>query len=428
MGFWKNLFSPQQRSIDGQSVFGDGWSPDSPWTDISGDNVLRVASVFGAVRLIADGVASLPWGLWQSAGTGSAPSRLPDPEWFETPDDRFSTFDWIHQGLVELLLHGNAYGIVWRRDDGSVREIDWVPRSDVTVQDIDSSSQRHWPRYWVNGVEITAIRSPLGAAQPAGTPLMLHVPAFAVTGTVRGINPIAQFRSQFEMSRNATDTANSFFGQRAPIPGGILKNDQTLNQEQADTAKQRFRDSVKPGDVATLDKHWSFEKVTLDAGDLQFLETIKASATQIAVIFGVDPRDIGGSEDSSLTYSTVEGNERKLVLRTLQPWAIRLQQALSPVANLDKPFGAPRRFVRFDLDARSKPDALTWAKVQSERLDNGTLTLGEARVDNGDPALSMQDVDDWQTWYRTTKSSSQAKSESTSQSVSESTSSTQEAS
>ena len=148
-----------------------------------------------------------------------------------------------------------------------------------------------------------------------------------------------------------------------------------------------------------MDKQWRWEQVTLPPSESGFLDAIKATANQIAAIYRVDPRDVGGTGDNSLTYSTVEGNQRKLNNQTLLPWAVRVETAIGELLAADE-------VMKFNLDAMARPNTFERVRSTTEELNNGTLTLNEARAREDRPPLTDAEIGEWQAWFDTNKTKS----------------------
>lgn len=371
---------PQQRAIDWDDVSWGARVVESGGG--SPDRALRLIPVYGAVGLIADSVAGLPLQVYQEAGAARA--RVATPPWLVKPDYRIIRFAWVHQALSSLLLRGNAYGLLLRDAVGQIVGLVWLPPTRVVVDESGPT-----PVYRIGGKEYVGYY--------AGGDIV-HIPAFTVPGTVVGLSPVGLFRRQFSVLEHATEFEDEWFDGRA-IPSGILKNSEaTFTAEQTRIAKAQFKASMRTGEPIVLDKNWSWEQLSLSPGDAQFLEAIKASATQIAVIFRVDPEDVGGVSGNSLKYSTVEGNQRKYNNRTLLAWTTRIEEALSDVL----PVG---QFARFNLDALARPNLLERARATTEQLKNGTLTNPEARALEDRPALTPAEVAFWHDHYLTPSSS-----------------------
>lgn len=375
----------QRRSGGDLPLSWDGFTT-SAWADVHGDSALRIIAVYAAVSQIADSLAGLSIrtqrrerGRWV---------EIDPPKWMDQPDDRVSDFDWIHQALTSVLLRGNAYGLAFRDDYGLCTEVEWQHPSWVSVDD----SSGWLPRYSVRGKTFFSERT-----RPGGG--LVHIPGFILPGTVEGLSPVGLFRNWFEMSRNATETAREWYGERA-MPASILASKAELKKGQAAEMQARINAEIEPGRIMVVDgANWGWTPVSLSPSDMLFLDTIEATATQIAAIYRTEPEDVGGKPNNSLKYSTVEGNQRKFNTRTLLAWARRFEQGLRPL--LDDPVTDR---LRFDLDEMARPDAEAQARITAAELNAGTLTLQEAREQRGRAPLSDADIANWLAWYRTNKS------------------------
>lgn len=76
---------------------------------------------------------------------------------------------------------------------------------------------------------------------------------------------------------------------------------------------------MKHGAAFVSGKDWEWTSTQVPADDAGVIETMKATARQVAAIYGVPPEMIGGETGSSLTSSTVEQNLLNFATLTLRP-------------------------------------------------------------------------------------------------------------
>jgi HK97 family phage portal protein len=381
-------FGGAQSATDLGEWFSDA-APARP--NIAGDNALRVIPIYGAVSLIADQLASLPVGVFTRTA-GGVSQRAKAPAWMSRPDPRVTWFDWTHQLAVSLLLRGNAYGYIVK-DSAGIGQVRWLHPDSVSVDETGV-----YPVYLIGN-------NVLESAERGGN--IVHIRAFTSPGSVIGLSPIGVFRARFETWMSAAEYGREWFNNSAQ-PTGILRNTKgTLTPAQMDEAKKRFKDSTRRREPVALSSDWEWQQVSVSPEEAQFLQTIKATATQIAVIFRVDPEDVGGESGSSLTYATRESNQQKFNTRTLLPWTVRIETALADLLPRDT-------FMKFDLDSLASPNTLERLQANTEALKSGQRTLAEVRASEDLPALTAQEVADWQEWFVTMKSASDSSSSSTS--------------
>lgn len=315
---------------------------------------LSLVPLFAAQRIIIDAVSSTPLHAYRERDgiTEKVPRQPPlltTPVW-GTPAT------WKAQAVASLLADGNAFGLVTSRGtDGWPTSLVWLDPRHVTIEDDNGL-----PAYLLD-------QRPIDSAD------IVHIPWIVPPGSWRGLNPISAFRSTLETGQHAQLTARDWFANGA-IPSGHMKNTQLqLDPAQTEELKARFKASVANREVLLTGNDWDYSTIGIPADQIQFIETLKLSATQIAVIYGVPPEEIGGETGSSLTYKTLEQTELRFNSRVVQPWAVRIEQALSTL--MPRPV-----FARFNLDATVRSDSITRAQVHEINLRTGIETLDEGRA------------------------------------------------
>lgn len=371
------LFGRRDRALTWQDVWGTGGpSPE----DVRGERALRVIPVYSAISQIADSLSTMP--LAQYRG-GPGPERqtmsTPSPI-VQRPDPTRERVDWLHQGVGSALLRGNAFGLVtgsWP-NPGSVT---WLHPDRVHV---DETGVEPMYTLGIPGQSRPARRWPLGP--------ILHVPAFTVPGRWVGLSPLELFIMRFETWAMAAGYGHDWFRSNAR-PSGVLQNlKATLNKKQITAAKDQFTASMSAHEPVVLDQNWSWTELSIKPGEAQFLETIKATSTQIAAIYKLAPEDVGGESGSSKTYSNREQDQARYNVRALLPWIVRFEAAITSL--LSRP-----QYVKFNMDALSRPDLLTRMQAHEVQLRTGLETLEEARGAEDRPPLDDDQIAAWLSRY-----------------------------
>lgn len=386
-----------KRDINWDDVYSE-WGRGSSFVNGS-PRAVRIVAVYAAVSLIADMFSTLPQNRFR--GDGANKTLMPLPQWLVKPDPRIDVFGWKYQFVTSLKLRGNAYGLVLE-SNGNPIGIRWLHPDAVSVDETDVSG----PKYYVGEPGVSS--KPFTLYTQGGQ--LIHIAEFVQPGSVKGLSPIAMFKQVFETAEYAMEYGHDWF-EKAAIPASLLTAKGRLKPGQAAEAKKLFRAAVEDGGPVTLDAEWDYKTLTIAPNEAQFLETIKASATLIANIFRVTPEDIGGSSGDSKTYGNRQDDDERFKQRTLLPLGTRYETAMSDL------LPAPQ-VVKLDLDAWIRPNQLDRARVNSEKLRNGTLTLPEARAAEDKPPLSEADVEFWQDNYQVAKTSAESISESVSESIS----------
>ncbi|WP_402465778.1 phage portal protein [Isoptericola aurantiacus] len=353
---------------------------DLPWSAggsaaSTGAYSLGLIPLYSATTGIADDVAVTPWHAYQR-GEQMAVA----PELLRSPAYGIDFITWMQQAVMSALLRGYAFGMVVARDRaGLPAKVIWVDPDRVEIDDTNLAR----PLFRVDGRALDEHD-------------VIYVPGPTLPGSIVGLSPVALFRLQITKGINAQRYAAEFYD-RGIMPPGVLRNKaRVLPPGSSDKAKKWFKESVSGRDILVTGNDWEWSPLEVPKDDAAFLATIKASATEIAAIYRVAPEDIGGETGSSNTYNTVELNELKRNRRALMPWVRRFEAALT--AALD-PFGVTGVYVKANMDALVRADLRTRMLSHAVALKSGVERLDEARELEDRPALTDEQVEQWQQWY-----------------------------
>ncbi len=358
--WWPFRRKTQQRAISYQDVWGSGGDV-SVLRGGSQERALRLGPVYAATRLLADSVASLPLKSYRADGDDRL--RAPVPSLFRRPSAVGTRYDWLHRCMTSLTLRGNAYGlIVASGPDGWPSQIEWLHPDDVHIEDNLAAV----PVWYYKGRRLDEGQ-------------MFHIPAYTVPGQLLGLSPIAYFATTTEAGLLANEFGRDWFA-NGSTPSAVLESDMEVSRDAATILKARFKEAAAGRDVVALGNGVKYKPISVPAEESQFLETIKATANQIAAIYGVPPEKVGGETGGSLTYATVEQNSIDLLTWTLRPWLARLEDAFSWLR-------PPTEEARFNVDAMLRTDTLTRYRTHRIARAIGLNNIDELRRLEDEPPL-----------------------------------------
>lgn len=368
-----------RRSTTETRSAGDGWHSVFGTARGMGRSMtaaMRLVPVYSATSVIADSIAIMPVSEYEVAGGSKRKSRQQSPLILDPhPVPTMTRVEWLHQFVMSFLLRGNAYGLITAITPAGIpSKIAWIHPDDMEVDEHGSM-----PVYRMRG-------------QVLDPKALLHIPWVPPPGSVVGLSPIAQFRQMLETGHMAESFGKNWF-ENGSTPSGHLKYGQgKLDTAEAAKAKSRFKAAVAGNDLFVSGQDWTWEALSVKPEEAQFLQTIKATANQIAAIYRVDPSDIGGESANSLTYSTLEMNQIKFQTRALQPIFTRLEHHISRML-------PDYHYIKFNPDALVRTDAKTRMEVSAIALKNGLMTNEEGREKEERPHLTEQQKQDWQKYY-----------------------------
>lgn len=347
---------------------------------------LRLIPLYSATGMIADSISILPVSAYEdNHGIRSRLSPQPQLCWAPHPNPVFTRVEWLHQFATSFLLRGNAYGLTTGIDSRGVpTKIQWLNPDSVRV---DESTPT--PGYFWNEKELDL-------------KTVTHIPWYPQPGSIVGLSPIGQFREQFEKGAAANAYGNNWFRNGATPSGHLKYGAGVLNNEQSEFAKTRFKAAVAGNDFFVSGNDWDWKALSVSANDAQFLETIKATANEIASIYHVDPEDVGGESGNSLTYSTLEMNQIKYQTRALQPIFTRLEHHVSR----HFPVG---QYIKFNPDAMVRTDLKTRMEAHEIALRTAMETHAEGRALEDKAPMTAAEKQEWQAMYAKSPTSKEAR-------------------
>lgn len=339
---------------------------------LSVDRALGLVPVFGATRLLADTVASLTPALY-TIGPDGIQRRKPTPSLFVQPSVHGTLVDWLHRAVVSMALQGDAVGLITARDSYQFPTmVEWLNPEQVMVNDQNLAGPGSFmnPQWWWRG-------------RPMPTEDLVHIPWFTVPYRVRGLSPIGAYRLTANVGIGAEEYAAQWFNNGGVPPGTFRNTAQKVSKDDADLITARITNRMQTRRPLVYGNDWEYTPITIKPHEAQFVETMRLTATQIAVIYGVPPEKIGGTTGTALTYVTQEQNALDYLIFSARPWLVRMESALSQLF----PRGT---FVKFSEGDMLRTDAKTRAEVDNLSLGYNPpawRTPDEVRADHDLPPL-----------------------------------------
>lgn len=294
------------------------WWPDrvqsNTWAGVrvSTESALQLLTVYGCVKLITETISTLPVDCYTKSGDESRP--IPLPSWLKQPTPELEWGPWCTQVLSSLLLAGNAWVEVLRNERAGI--VGLVPLDPAVVQVIREGGRRV---VYVNGRRHTGE--------------LVHIPAMMLPGSDVGLSPLELARQTIGLGIAAQEFGSRQFDSDLNMPGVIEMPGSMPPEQKRETAQMWRRNRSKQGKglPGILDGGATWKPTGVTNEQAQFLETRRYTDAQIAgQLFLVDPSELGIAVDgTSLTYQNLESRNIRLVQRTLLPWIIRLEHAMS---------------------------------------------------------------------------------------------------
>ena len=330
---------------------------------------LECATVLACVRLLANGLAQVPFRLFQMNKSGIRNPAVAHPLYdllYSAPNEYQTSFEFFHTVMMHLALTGNAYVWINRRPDGKVLELLPYPPGTVAI-DRDGWEVKYSIRtqdgQWVN--------------LPAED--MWHIRWLAWDG-VKGLSAVHMARDAIGLALALDSHGSTSFKNGSRI-GGVLTVAQRLDEDQRKSLREAwqaaFGGSGESGKVAVLGADMKYQPIQATNDVSQYDESRRYQVEEICRAFGVDPVMIGYA-DKAATFASVEQKSIQHVVYTLGPWYACFEKSANKWL-LTKQERSSGFYFKFNVNALLRGASADRASFYTSLYNVGALSPNEIR-------------------------------------------------
>lgn len=364
MGFWSRVTGLFERKYSTHELFRDlnGWPEVKSGARVTAGTALEVSTVLACCRVIANGVAQVPFRVYQETDGGKrvAADHPLYPVVYRRPNRFQTSFGFRETLIFHVLLAGNAYVWVGRVGRGrEVRRLDILEPRFVTM------------RKTVDGEPVYDVRVDGAPPVTFSADDIWHIrgPSW---DALKGLEAVKLAREAIGLAM-VTEEAHARFHVNAVRPSGMISVDGTLNKDSYDRLRKyidtEMTGNEQAGKVMIADRAAKFQHFTLSGVDAQHVESRKYQVEEICRGFGVMPIMIGHA-DKTATYASAEQMFLAHVVHTLAPWYERLEQSgdLALLSDADRDAGY---YLKFTPNALMRGAAADRAEFYTKALGAG---------------------------------------------------------
>lgn len=358
-----------------------GWSHDSLISLLSGASskagqtvtlrtAMEVTAVLACARVIAEGLAQVPFKVYQRQAAGRKESADHPAYWLlqKQPNDWQSGFELREQIGYHLALCGNAYVFKSRRPDNGLIELFAYEPGAVTVT-------RHSDMTLTYSLRLADGRQ---IAVPASSIWHLRGPSF---DGYLGLDAVKQARNAIGLALATEEFASKLFANGAR-PGGILTAEGNLTEVQKAELKASWT-SMQSGSgnamkTALLTNGLKYQPLAQTAEEAQFIQTRTAAVVEICRAMRVNPIMVMLSENQA-SYASVEQRFIAHHRDTLAPWFERFE-ASADINLFTRDEQREGFYCKLDSNALMRGTAKERAEFYALLLQNGVVSRNEVRA------------------------------------------------
>ena len=373
MGLFQSIFKGKVTDRAAGSGYRFPFGQSSAGKPVNERTAMQMTAVYAAVRILAEGVASLPLQVYRRGENGDR-SKAEDLNLFyllhDKPNPEMTSFIFREALMCHLLLFGNAYAQVLRNGRGEVAALYPLLPNKMSVER-DEKGQLFY-RYIRNDSEPPTMEGNTVILMPGD---VLHIPGLGFDGLV-GYSPISMTKNAIGLALAAEEYGSRFFANGA-APAGVLEHPGVIRDvsKLRESWNETFGGSRNAGKVAILEEGLHFNPISMSPQDSQLLETRQYQLTEIARIFRIPPHLLG--DLSKATFSNIEEQSLEFVKYTLTPWICRWESSLTD-ALLSRE--EQRKYeIRFNVEGLLRGDYKSRMEGYAVGINNGFMCPNDVR-------------------------------------------------
>lgn len=241
-------------------------------TNFTGLKALTNSDIYTGVNIIAGDIAQSPFKPVNNSSVDENLLTLLNKE----PKTNQSHYTMMYAVVSNLILTGNAYVLIHRNNDNSVKELEFVETQQVNViRDLATGLYRY------------EVNMPYGNIMYKCKPNdILHFKLSTTDGWL-GRSPLLSLNEEISLQTNGLKVLNNFFS-KGVFSGGILK---LLNGTVDNAGKTQIRKDFEAvngsGGTIVLDDSQEFTESKINTEVLKLIQANKFSTQQIAKVLGI---------------------------------------------------------------------------------------------------------------------------------------------
>lgn len=378
-GFWGNIVSlfvkPEQRRVNinnpnvpltPDNIFGYVGGTAKAGVTVDGESALSLSPVWRAVDVLSSTIALLPIEVIRETAAGNQTKAARHPVQFllgDSPNDEVSAYDFMQCLVANAVLTGNGYAYI-------ERDLRQGPAK--AIYNLDPT--RVTPYFDGMGRLFYRIDQYKDAVAPRD---MIHIKGLT-WNSFTGMDMIRHHKESFGLGIANRDYGANFYSNGAHL-SGVLKHPGKLTQDAysrlISSWKQSYGGASKAGATAVLEEGMSFERLGLDPGTAQFLETGRKTIADVSRIFGV-PQFLLEDLDRA-TFNNIEQLTLLFVRHTILPWCERIRNEFNRKIFATSERG--RYKIRFVLSSLLQGDTQSRGEYYSKLFNIGALSPNDIR-------------------------------------------------
>lgn len=353
------------------AVFGGGGATKSGAT-VTTETALEVSAVLACVRVLAEGVAQVPWKLMRQTER----TRLEQRDhalWMllhRKPNRWQTSFAFRETMMLHALVGCRGAAFVFKSfsDVGGRHLVELILLDPARVKEHVAD----------DGTKTYEVRGKNGSTRTLTEADIWHIPGPSWDGQT-GMPLIIKAREAIGLAM-ATEETQSKLHAKGVQTSGTYSIDGALSPQQYKDMKawiEKEFGAANKGAPMILDRNAKWNPTSMSAVDAQHIETRKHQVEEICRMFRVMPIMVGQA-DKAATYASAEQMFIAHLVHTLMPWYERIEQS-ADVNLLTESEMASGYYTLLEPTGMLRGGLKDTAEYITKLVQMGTLTRNEGR-------------------------------------------------
>jgi len=333
-------------------------------------SAMRLSAFWACTRLISSTIGSLPMGVYTTDRDGTQVVARDAPLYtvlHDSPNADQTPVDYFEYLTISMLLRGDHFARKLMIDNRLIG-LEPVNPAIVTVTRQSTGRLRYT---W----------SADGKSYDLDEDGVFHIRGFG-GGPMHGLSVISYAAESLGIAIAADRAAGGMFG-NGIMPSGVFESDMKLDRAQQELTEnllyEKYRGAMKAGTPMVLGHGLKWQSISMNADDMQLLESRGWSVEEICRWFGIPPFMIGHNEKTTSWGTGIEQMLLGFQKFTLNPYLRRIEQAVRKqlISPADRAKGL---FAEFNLEGLLRADSQGRATFYESALRNKWMVINEVRA------------------------------------------------
>lgn len=337
---------------------------------------LQVPTVLACVRILSEGVGSIPFRVYEELQRGRCPAKDHYLYYLLTqePNPEMTAVTFLSTLMTHAALWQNAYAEVERDNNG--RAVALWPRMPWRTK----------PDRVAGRLVFKTTDTPNGVERVIDAQNMLHIVGFTLDA-LTGSSLIAHARQSIGLAMVAARFGARYYANGAR-PGFFLQPEAPLSPEDMTLLRQdveMLSSGANVHRVAAIPANIKVTDIKIDPAQSEYIATRKFEREEIAASFRVPGYMVGASEKT--LKATIEAQNMEFLTYSLRPWIERFEQEFQ--RKLLPPIGraSGKYTLHFYVDALLSVDKSTRFACYTQARTGGWMSANDIREAEGEQPI-----------------------------------------